>query len=692
MTLLLKHRRLLAEAIHALLAALALAAGFWLRFEFTLEPVYRHMLTVALPLLVGTKWMVFRAFSLRDLAWRFLGFRDLLRVAAANLAAVLAATVVLRLAIGSAFPRSIHILDGVLCLMLMIAARAGLRVAFDLRQAAFHSRPRAGEEARHGIRDSTTDGNQAGGLSSFRPSARRIAAGPPRRVLIYGAGQAGVRLLDEIAASPHLGYRVVGLIDDDREKRNLRIHGGRVLGLGADLAAIARKHGVDEVLIAVASASGRELATILETCRAAGVTPKKIPALSELMESRVLVDQIREVRLEDLLGRRPVVLDESGLRARLAPRVILVTGAGGSIGSELCRQIARFGPVALIGFDHAETALYQIDQEIRERFPEVTFIPEVGSIRNRRRVAEVFLEHRPQSVYHAAAYKHVPMMEAHLFEAIENNVFGTRNVAEAAARSGAEDFVLVSSDKAVRPANVMGATKRLSELVCLSFHEHSGNSTRDRAKSRYSATSGNGAPGNRTEFMAVRFGNVLGSSGSVIPLFQRQIAAGGPVTVTHPEMRRFFMTIPEAAQLVLQAGAMGAGGEIFVLEMGDPVRIVDLARNLVLLSGLQPDQDIRIEFSGIRPGEKLYEEVSAMEEDTVATRHSQIRIFSGRNLSSQALSEGLDQLRWRMDSRDADGVVLALKEMVPDYNPSGFVLGRALKKSPGREKVRSVVA
>jgi FlaA1/EpsC-like NDP-sugar epimerase len=673
MTLFLKHRRLFAEAIHALLAAVALAASFFLRFEFALGPAYRHMLMIALPLLVGVKWGVFRAFSLRDLAWRFLGFRDLLRLAAANLAAVLAATVVLRLAIGSAFPRSIHIFDGVLCLMLMIAARAGLRMAFDLRQAAFHLRG-----ADQGAGEAGFAANHPGG------SARIVSS--PRRVLIYGAGQAGVRLLDEIAASPHLGYRVVGLIDDDPQKRNLRIHGGRVLGTGSDLAAIARKYSVQEVLIAVASASGRELAAILEKCRAAGLAAKKIPALMEVMESRVLVDQIREVRLEDLLGRRPVVLDESGLRARLAPRVILVTGAGGSIGSELCRQIARFGPVALIGFDHAETALYQIDQEIRERFPDVTFIPEVGSIRNRRRVAEVFRRHRPQSVYHAAAYKHVPMMEAHLFEAIENNVFGTRNVAEEAVRSGVEDFVLVSSDKAVRPANVMGATKRLAELVCLSFHEGAGNGKRGSPIVEHTT------PGSATEFMAVRFGNVLGSSGSVIPLFQRQIAAGGPVTVTHPEMRRFFMTIPEAAQLVLQAAALGAGGEIFVLDMGEPVRIVDLARNLVLLSGLNPDRDIRIEFSGIRPGEKLYEELSAMEEDTVATRHSQIRIFAGRNLSSRILGEGLDGLRRRMDLRDAAGTVLALKALVPDYNPSRFVLREAIRTSAAGEKVRSVVA
>jgi FlaA1/EpsC-like NDP-sugar epimerase len=313
---------------------------------------------------------------------------------------------------------------------------------------------------------------------------------------------------------------------------------------------------------------------------------------------------------------------------------VMVTGAGGSIGSELCRQIARQSPRALIGLDNAETALYQIDQELREQFPEVPFYPEIGNIQNRRRLDEVFRDHRPSSVFHAAAYKHVPMMESHLFEAVENNVFGTRNVVRAALASGIDDFVLVSSDKAVRPTNVMGATKRLAELIC-------------------------SAAGPR--FRAVRFGNVLGSSGSVIPLFKRQ------------------MTIPEAAELVLRASALGKGGEIFVLDMGEPVRIQDLARNLILLSGFQPDVDIRIEFSGLRPGEKLYEELNGTEEDTVPTTHSKIRIFAGYGVSHEIVSRWVEELRRATEARDAAGVVLALKELAPDYNPSSFLLRRALK-------------
>jgi FlaA1/EpsC-like NDP-sugar epimerase len=609
--MLLKHRRLASELAQMVLAACALAAAFLLRFEFTLEPIYKTMLMHSLPLLLAVKFSVFRAFGLRDLTWRYLGFQDLVRIALANAAASAVATVVLRVATGSSFPRSIHILDLLLSLTVMVAARVLARLIVE------------------------------------QPAP---SADPRRRILIYGAGKAGVTVLSEIRANSQLNYEVVGFLDDDPGKRNLRLNGARVLGGIGTLEEVARKQRVQEVLIALPNATGSQIAAILERCRTAPVAAKRIPALAELMNHKVLVDQIRDVRLEDLLGRAPVRLDSEMIRARLSGRVVLVTGAGGSIGSELCRQIARYGPRALIGFDSAETALYQIDQELREQFPDLAFYPEIGSIQNRRRLDEVFRDHRPSSVYHAAAYKHVPMMEAHLFEAVENNVFGTRNVVRAA--SGVEDFVLVSSDKAVRSTSVMGATKRLAELI-----------------------SSTGGP----RFRAVRFGNVLGSNGSVIPLFKRQIASGGPVTVTHPEIRRFFMTIPEAAGLVLQAAAMGHGGEIFVLDMGEPVRIQDLARNLILLSGLKPDIDIRIEFSGIRPGEKLYEEVSGLEENTVPTSHSQIRVFTGRGASPDTISRCLEELRRATEARDAAAVVLSLKELAPDYNPSSFLLRRAFK-------------
>lgn len=640
---LLRRRRWTSETIHGALAAAALAASFLLRFEFALDPPYRAMLVEALPVLLAVKLAVFRGFGLRDLGWRYLGFEDLKRMAAANAVASALASAALRAAIGGAYPRSIYVLDFLVCVAAMAALRAGVRILFD------HGRgfDRSG---------AFVQGAGAGGTR------------PVRRILIYGAGKAGKTVLSEIRAHPRMGYQAAGFLDDDPQKRHLRLDGMRVLGQGSEIAALVRRHRIDEVLLALPAATGAQIAAILEQCRAACVATRKIPPLAELIENQVLVDQIREVRLEDLLGRPPAELDTAEIRARLTGKVVLVTGAGGSIGGELCRQIARYRPLALIGVDHAESALYEIDQEMREKYSRVAFYPEVASIRNRRRLDEIFRQHRPAAVYHAAAYKHVPMMEAHVLEAVENNVFGTRNVARAAMAAGAETFVLVSSDKAVRPANIMGATKRMAELVCLAA----------------------AASGARTRFLAVRFGNVLGSNGSVIPLFKRQIAKGGPVTVTHPEMRRYFMTVSEAAQLVLQTAAMGSGGEVFVLDMGQPVRIVDLARKMILLSGLQPDQDIRIEFSGVRPGEKLYEEVSASEEGTAPTPHAQIRVFTGRGVAGEAITGGLEDLRRAVEARDAAGAVLCLKEMIPDYSPSSFVLRRAFEQRAGDQRARAV--
>ena len=376
-----------------------------------------------------------------------------------------------------------------------------------------------------------------------------------------------------------------------------------------------------------------------------------------------LASRTRDVALEDLLGRNPVRLDEDRIRGTLEGKIVLVTGVAGSIGSELCRQIARFGPAGIVGFEMAESPLFEMDREMRQTFPQTPFYPEIGSIQHGARLDEVLRRHSPAIVYHAAAYKHVPMMEAHVFEAVENNVFGTYNVARAAAEHGVEDFMLISSDKAVRPSNVMGATKRASELLLL-------------------------APGlNRTKFVAVRLGNVLGSNGSVIPIFKKQIASGGPITVTHPDMRRFFMTIPEACQLVLEAGVIAEGGQICVLDMGAAVKIVDLARNLILLSGLRPEKDIKIEFSGTRPGEKLYEELSSVREDTVITAHEKIRVFIGQGApSGRQLEIWLSNLREACRQRDVGGLLGTLKEMIPDYSPSANLLRRAREqRTPSRD-------
>jgi FlaA1/EpsC-like NDP-sugar epimerase len=394
---------------------------------------------------------------------------------------------------------------------------------------------------------------------------------------------------------------------------------------------------------------------ILSLCHAAGVECKTVPGLGDMIEGSALAGQIRDVAVEDLLGRTPVDLQEDTIRGRLEGKVVLVTGAAGSIGSELCRQIARFGPAGIVGFEIAESPLFEIDREMRLMFPTVPFYPEIGNIQNRARLGDVFSQYKPAVVYHAAAYKHVPLMEEHVFEAIENNVFGTYNVAIAAETHNVEDFVLISSDKAVRPTNVMGATKRIAERLLQTLQ--------------------NGG----TQYVIVRFGNVLGSSGSVIPIFKKQIAAGGPVTVTHPEMRRFFMTIPEACQLVLQAAAIGKGGQICVLDMGQPVKIADLARDLILLSGLRPDEDIKIEFTGIRPGEKLCEELSTLIEDTVPTNHCKVRVYAGNGMPNEDLESWLDSLHEMCRTRELGRVVMALKETVQDYNPSTDLLKRIIE-------------
>jgi FlaA1/EpsC-like NDP-sugar epimerase len=471
-----------------------------------------------------------------------------------------------------------------------------------------------------------------------------------KRTLIYGAGDAGVSLLREIRQNPALAYDVAGFIDDDPVKTGATIYRTKIFGNGDALPSIAKAYGIDMVLLALPSATGREMAAIFKRCHEAGVAYKTVPSFAEILEAGSLASGIRDVDVEDLLGRNPVHLDESGIREKIENKVVAVTGAAGSIGSELCRQIARFRPAAIVAYDCAETALFYIDREMSESFPGLAFHPEIGDVRNLRRLAEVFEKYRPSILYHAAAYKHVPLMETHVFEAVENNVIGTWNVALAAAESGIADFVMISSDKAVRPTSVMGVTKRVAELLIHALED------------------------GRTKYVSVRFGNVLGSNGSVIPLFKQQIAARKPVTVTHPEMRRYFMTIPEAAQLVIQASTMGKGGEIFVLDMGQPVRILDLANNLIQLSGLRPGEDIKIIFTGIRPGEKLYEELAHLDEEMRPTFHQKIKIFASNGLPAHNALERAEKLRSLCAERNLSDILLELKDFVTDYNPSAHLL------------------
>jgi FlaA1/EpsC-like NDP-sugar epimerase len=618
-------RRVLVWAVQIGLFAVSAEAAFLVRFDFSLPSLYLPALGFALPVWVAMKVIAFRVTKLDRGLWRYVSALDLVRLAIANLAASAAACALIVGFGPVGFPRSIFLLDLMICFLLTSGLRLAVRIFLEATSDRWRSR------------------------------------GAEKRILIYGAGGGGTMLLREIRNNPKLAYRVVGFVDDLVARQGMRVAGVTVLGSGDAIRTLVAKHRIEMVLIAIPSATGKEMTRILELCHTAGVACRTVPGLGEMIEGKGLTGQIREVAVEDLLGRTPVRLEAGRIRSSIEGKMVLVTGAAGSIGSELCRQIAMFHPSGIVGFEIAESPLFEIDQEMKLNSPHVPFHPEIGSIQNRVRVDEVLRKYRPAAIYHAAAYKHVPLMEAHVFEAIENNVFGTYNVAAAAAENGVEDFVMISSDKAVRPTNVMGTTKRIAELILRALQ--------------------NG----RTKYVAVRFGNVLGSTGSVIPIFKKQIAAGGPVTVTHPEMRRFFMTIPEACQLVLQAAAIGKGGQICVLDMGQPVKIVDLARNLILLSGLRPDEDVKIQFTGMRPGEKLYEELSSLLEDTVPTEHEKIRIFVGDAIEEEDIQGWLDTLREISEARDMGRLIMALKEIVLDYNPSTHLLRRVLKPRPRLE-------
>jgi FlaA1/EpsC-like NDP-sugar epimerase len=506
-------------------------------------------------------------------------------------------------------PRSVLILDGVFCFMLM----GGVRFATRACREQF----------------------------SPRPFSRRQT---DKRVLIVGAGDAGQVIVREMRSSHQLQMQLVGFVDDDPHKRNTQIFGVKVLGTQSELAEIVHDEKIDEVIIAIPSASGSQVKAIVERCRAMNVKFRTLPSVADLIDGSVSVQLLRDVSLEDLLGRKPISLDQVQINSYLKGKRVLVTGAGGSIGSEICRQLVRFNPAKLILFDNAETPLFLIEQEISESHPYVPLVPIIGDVRNSSRIEVIFDEQMPQVVFHAAAYKHVPMMENNPAEAVINNVRGTKLLADAADAFGVETFVMVSTDKAVNPTNVMGASKRAAELYVQSLALRS-----------------------KTCFVTTRFGNVLGSNGSVIPTFREQIRKGGPVTVTHPEVTRYFMTIPEASQLVLQAGSMGQGGEIYLFDMGQPVKIIDLAEELIRLSGLQPHEDIEIVYTGLRPGEKLYEELLLAQEGTLPTHHEKICVAGSVAPTKELLDKQLEKLFAVAEALDLVAVRAQLRVIVPEY-------------------------
>jgi FlaA1/EpsC-like NDP-sugar epimerase len=571
--------RILLAILHDLAAAaVAWCLAYLLRFNFEPPQNFLHEMLRTLIWVVPLQGLVFWRFGLYRGVWRYASVADLRRISLAVLAAAAAIPLVLwMLRSHAVVPRSVLVLNPLLLLLMMGGSRLLYRMWKE--QVLYCGAKLHGEP-----------------------------------VLVLGAGDAAVGLSKELARSRD--WRLVGFLDDDPAKHGLLLNGIRVLGALESLPQWAAKLSVRQVIIAMPSASHRARKRALDLANTAEVKTLTVPSFDDLLSGRVAISQLRPVELDDLLGRDPVQLDDAGLHELLTGKAVMVTGAGGSIGSELCRQIARFRPARLILFESSEFALYSVEQELREHFPQLDLACLIGNVQDMSRVDEVLLEYQPDAIFHAAAYKHVPLMEQHnAWQAIRNNVLGTWCVATAAQRHRVAKFVLISTDKAVNPTNVMGASKRLAEMVCQGLQQPTG-----------------------TRFIMVRFGNVLGSTGSVIPKFREQIAKGGPVTVTHPEITRYFMSIPEAAQLVLQAGWMGKGGEIFVLDMGEPVKIIDLAKDLIRLSGLT-EEEIRIEFTGLRPGEKLYEEVLADTEHTLPTPHAKLRIAKARTVDSGWLEQ-----------------------------------------------------
>ena len=603
------HPRSILALLHDVSAvAVAWLAAYWLRFNLDIPANYLEQAVTMLPWILPVNLTIFWLAGLYRGIWRYSSLHDLQRILLSVAAAALLVIAGIYISQKTPVPRSVLILYP----MLLVGFMGGSRLLYRVwKERSLYGGPR----------------------------------GTQKPVLVIGAGDAAADLLRELARSPD--WHVVGLLDDSRAKYGLQINGVRVLGAIDQVGSIATSLEVSHAIVAMPGASAATRRRAMELAAAAGLSVLTVPAFSDLLSGKFAISQVRAVELEDLLGRDRIELDEAGLHRLLEDKTVLVTGAGGSIGSELCRQIMLFRPRTLVFIEQSEFALYSIEQEFVGQPVRCV----MGDVKDAARMDAVFAEHRPDVVFHAAAYKHVPLMEsANAWEAVKNNVQGTLNVARAALSSGSGEFVLISTDKAVNPTNVMGASKRLAELACQAVQ----------------------AQRSATRFVMVRFGNVLGSSGSVIPRFREQIAKGGPVTVTHPEIIRYFMLIPEAAQLVLQAGLMAAreeeGGRIFVLDMGEPVKIVDLARDMIRLSGFTEDE-IKIEFTGLRPGEKLFEELLADGESTLPTPHPKLRIAKPSALPGQEWLAELEQwlaVPWRDEAEAKEG----LQRWVPEYRPA----------------------
>ena len=590
-------------------AALSYIASFYLRFEFTMPPEYFQMFYETLPLLVVCRMAAYYVYKIHTGSWLFVSMSDLMDTLKAVLLGSVLFVITMVFVYGlDEFPRSVFILEAVLNLMFLGGSRFTIRYSYEFKQRAL-------------------------------PKVRKY-------VLIAGAGSAGVLMLKEVRSNPGMGLQVLGFVDDNPYKKGTNIQGIPILGSIEDIPDLVKRLGIDEVIIAIPSSSYKNLVRITEIARRARVETRILPSLARLIQDDVVANKLRDVSYDDLLGRDVLKFrresDYRLLKEETGEKSILVTGAGGSIGSELCRQVAHFRPRMLILYERHENSLYDLEIELRKKFPEQHILPVIGDILDSEKLSAILRVNKVDLIYHAAAYKHVPMMEREPLEAVRNNILGTLNVARLAVKANVNKFVFISTDKAVNPANVMGATKRVSELVI------------------------QGLNGDKVKFIAVRFGNVIGSNGSAIPLFKKQIAEGGPVTVTHPDITRYFMAIPEAVQLVMTAGAMGGGGEIFLLDMGKPVKIIDLAEDLIRRSGLQPGKDIDIVFTGLRPGEKLYEELYWEGEGILTTENKKITMLKPNGHGYDDVFQKIKLLEEYIQKSDMEGTLRLLKEIVPE--------------------------
>lgn len=587
--------------IDAIILAVMPIMAVLLRFEGEIPAAEFDIIRTGLPWMVLLSLAVFYFYGMYHRIWHYARMRDLIAIVGAvtlSQAAIFILTVLLSIAI----PRSVMIITWLLDLGAIGASRLMFKINLDL----------------------VTE-----------------SKGGRENLLIVGAGDAGAMLARELEQNDAATISIVGFVDDDEKKQKGRLAGFPILGTTRDIPAVVRKHKIDTIVIAIPSADGDAVRRIDRQCRKTGANVRTMPGIYEMISGEAGMGELREIRLEDLLRRDPIQLDFDQITGYIAGKTVLITGAGGSIGSELSRQISRVGAKEIILLGRGENSIYEIHQELKRKFPEQTYHTVIANITDKDRMARIFKRFHPQVVFHAAAHKHVPLMEIQPDEAVRNNVFGTKNVAELADENQAEIFVLISTDKAVNPTSVMGATKRTAELVLQEINQHS-----------------------KTKFVTVRFGNVLGSRGSVVPLFEKQIAAGGPVTVTHKEMTRFFMTIPEAVQLVLQAGSQAEGGEVFLFDMGKPVKINDMAEDLIRLHGLTPGRDIKIVYTGLRPGEKLYEELLTSEEGTTSTKHKKIFKARIQPLDEADLKQSLQTLQKTTDRKI---LLQTLKHMIPTY-------------------------